>query len=156
MKFSINVQMGPPIRRILTLLLISLCTSPIALAFQTKMVPEKKKSSAHLRCYVTYADQTEVIDAYPLASGYEAAPIDIGGRFLFKAIMIEKSHRLDHIALYAYFQASPKNLPIHEAIYRGPFRLSRTPALLTPYNHLYAGEVERELKYHCMLSKATS
>lgn len=111
-------------------------------------------SVAHLRCFVSYADKTEVINTFPTSSSYDIKPVDIGGRFAFKAVMIGRFTHIDHIALYAYFQANPKDLPIHEAVYRGPFKLETRPTLITPYNHLYAGEVERELKYHCELSKA--
>lgn len=123
------------------------------LAFAFNDPNSAKSETAVLRCYVSYADQTEIIDTFPQSSGYETKPIDIGGRFTFKAVMIGQAKKLDHIALYAYFQANPKDLPIHEAIYRGPFKLNNRPTLITPYNHLYAGEVERELKYHCELFK---
>ena len=121
--------------------------------FAETMTSTSTKATAHLRCHVSYADRTEIIDAFPTSSPYEIQPVDIGGRFTFKAAIIGKATSIDHIALYAYFQASPKDLPIHEAIYRGPFKLKTTPTLITPYNHLYAGEVERELKYYCTLSK---
>ena len=121
--------------------------------FAGTMTSTSTKTTAHLRCHVSYAERTEIIDAFPTSSPYEIQPVDIGGRFTFKAAIIGKATSIDHIALYAYFQASPKDLPIHEAIYRGPFKLKTTPTLITPYNHLYAGEVERELKYYCTLSK---
>ncbi len=115
--------------------------------------PSSNNYQARLRCYVSYADKTEIIETFPHASAYEVIPTDIGGRFTFKAVMIGEALDVRHISLYAYFQAMPKDLPIHQAIYRGPFKLSRNSKLITPYNHLYAGEVERELKYHCELSK---
>lgn len=121
--------------------------------FAGNMTNTSNKSTALLRCHVSYADRTEIIEAFPVSSPYEIQPVDIGGRFTFKAVMIGEGTNIDHIALYAYFQASPKDLPIHEAIYRGPFKLNATPTLITPHNHLYAGEVERELKYYCKLSK---
>ncbi|MBC3882316.1 hypothetical protein H8K35_13055 [Undibacterium sp. LX40W] len=117
---------------------------------------DQNKSSEYqalLRCFVSYADKTEIIETIAHERGYEVKPTDIGGRFTFKAVMIGTSTKINHISLYAYFQATPKDLPIHEAIYRGPFAPSQIPVLITPYNHLYAGEVERELKYHCELSK---
>jgi hypothetical protein len=121
--------------------------------FAGNMATASNRATALLRCHVSYADQTQIIDVFPHSEPYETQAVDIGGRFTFKAVMIGEATNIKHIALYAFFQSSPKDLPIHEAVYRGPFKLNTVPTLLTPYNHLYAGEVERELKYHCNLSK---
>lgn len=104
-----------------------------------------------LQCYVSYADQTTIVKTRLKQSPYAIEAIDIGGRFTFKAAMIGDKNKIHYVALYTYFQASPKDLPIHEAIYRGPFNPTSKAQALGPENHLYAGEVERELKYHCEL-----
>lgn len=112
---------------------------------------KNKNTNPLLRCEVSYADQTTVIESRLQTSPYEIQPVDIAGRFAFKAAMIGTQNKIDHIALYAYFQASPKDLPIHEAIYRGPFKPEALAQALGPKNYLYAGEVERELSYQCFL-----
>ncbi|WMW79167.1 hypothetical protein RF679_10950 [Undibacterium cyanobacteriorum] len=100
---------------------------------------------------MSYADQTTVVKTRLQQSPYAIEPVDIGGRFTFKAAMVGDKDKINYIALYTYFQASPKDLPIHEAIYRGPFKPTHKAQTLGPENHLYAGEVERELKYNCEL-----
>ena len=40
-----------------------------------------------LRCEVTYAGATQVIETTPVEDAYEVKPVDIAGRFLFKVVM---------------------------------------------------------------------
>ncbi len=128
-----------------------LSSTLISIASGTLAAPKAKPSGPLLRCEVTYADQTTLLETRLQNSPYEIQAIDIGGRFLFKAAMIGEHQKINHIALYAYFQASPKDLPIHQAIYRGPFKPQQKAQALGPKNYLYAGEVERELSYQCFL-----
>ncbi len=111
--------------------------------------------SPQLHCDVSYAGTTHRIQANIIDDPYLAAIHDIGGRFSFKAVMLSSKGKLSTIKLYAYLQGRDKDFPIHEAIYRAPFvysngKTKNAPAL-TPINHLYAGEVERELQYQCFL-----
>jgi hypothetical protein len=104
-----------------------------------------------LRCHVSYAGTTHVVEARPVADPYPVPSVDIGGRFRFKAVMVGRAARIDHIALYAYLDASRQPLLIQEAKYFPPFKASPTPYALTGEQHLYAGPVERELIYSCTL-----
>jgi hypothetical protein len=104
-----------------------------------------------LRCHVTYAGSTQVIEAGPVADPYPVASVDIGGRFRFKAVMVGGETQLDYIKLYAYLDASRQPLLVQEAIYRPPFKATSTPYPLTGEQHLFAGPVERELLYSCTL-----
>ncbi|MFZ6675167.1 hypothetical protein [Undibacterium sp. Xuan67W] len=106
-----------------------------------------------LRCHVTYAGSTQIIETSLTTDPYAIVPVDIGGRFLFKAVMIAKEKTIDYIKLYAYFQTRHKDMPIHQATYYPPFTLSKIPVQLTPKNSLYAGDVERELQYFCTLQE---
>ena len=111
-----------------------------------------------LRCHVTYAGSTQVVDSQVTNDPYSVASIDIGGRFKFKAVMVgtgQKKNPVDYIKLYAYLQRRDKDFPIHQATYLPPFKPSIAPIALTPLNYLYAGEVERELQYHCTLQGVT-
>ena len=111
-----------------------------------------------LRCHVTYAGSTQVVDSQVTNDPYSVASIDIGGRFKFKAVMVgtgQKINPVDYIKLYAYLQRRDKDFPIHQATYLPPFKPSIAPIALTPLNYLYAGEVERELQYHCTLQGVT-
>jgi hypothetical protein len=115
--------------------------------------------SAHatplLTCRVTYADSTHVIEVNPANDIYTVVPIDIAGRFTFKAVMVAKRDAIDYIKLYVYFQQRGKDMPIHLASYFPPFALSAKPSVLTPLNYLYAGDAERGLQYQCTLQKVT-
>lgn len=102
-----------------------------------------------LRCFATYAGSTQVVESGVTADPYSVAAVDVGGRFTFKAVMVGTPNKVDYIKLYAYLQRRDKDIPIHQATYLPPFKAALTP--FTPFNHLYAGEVERELQYHCTL-----
>jgi hypothetical protein len=104
-----------------------------------------------LRCEVSYAGTTHVIEARPVADPYPVASVDIGGRFRFKAVMVGDATRVDRVLLYAYLDARRQPILIQEAKYLPPYQSSTTPYLLTGEQHLYAGPVERELIYSCTL-----
>ncbi|MEO7108112.1 MAG: hypothetical protein ABIZ09_17180 [Rhodoferax sp.] len=108
-----------------------------------------------LTCRVTYADETHVIEVKPTDDIYNVVPIDIAGRFTFKAVMVAKRDTIDYVKLYVYFQQRRKDIPIHLASYFPPFALSAKPSVLTPLNYLYAGDAERGLQYQCSLRKVT-
>ncbi|WP_230403974.1 hypothetical protein [Undibacterium curvum] len=109
-----------------------------------------------LRCFVTYAGSTEVIETGLSSNPYQVAAHDIQGRFRFKPVMIGEHGRISYIKLYTYFQTNKTDIPIHQASYFPPFRRNKQAYLLTPHNSLYAGEVERELQYHCTLKNLAS
>ena len=109
-----------------------------------------------LTCRVTYADSTQVIEVKPTDDIYNVVPVDIAGRFTFKAVMVAKDDAIDYIKLYVYFQQRHKDIPIHLASYYPPFALTAEPSVLTPLNYLYAGDAERGLQYQCGLQKVTA
>lgn len=104
-----------------------------------------------LRCEVTYADATQVIEARPVADPYPVPSVEIGGRFYFKAVMVGSPAQVEHILLYAYLDAGGRPLLIQQAKYLPPFPASPSPVLLTGEQRLYAGPAERELIYRCTL-----
>ncbi len=104
-----------------------------------------------LRCQVTYAGTTLTVDARPVADPYTVQSAEIGGRFLFKPVMVGNAQRIDYIKLYAYLDASRQPVLIQQATYLPPFKRSATPYGLTGVQHLYGGPVERELIYSCTL-----
>ncbi|MBC3860598.1 hypothetical protein H8K32_00655 [Undibacterium jejuense] len=104
-----------------------------------------------LRCYATYAGETQIIEAHPSDNPYQIEPVDIGGRFKLKMEMNGEQNAINYIKIYAYFQTSHGDVPIHEASYYPPFQRRNEESVLTPFNRLYAGPLERELQYHCTL-----
>lgn len=105
-----------------------------------------------LRCQVTYAGATQVIETGPVSDPYAVASTDIGGRFRFKAVMVGSDAQVAYINLYAYLATRRQPVLIHEAKYLPPFKA----ASFTGEQHLYAGPVERELIYNCTLEGLAS
>ena len=109
-----------------------------------------------LRCEVTYAGTTHVVQATPGADPYTAPSVEIGGRFRFKAVLLGSERRIEAINLYAYLDARRQPILIHQAKYLPPFRKTVAPYALTGHNYLYASDVERELQYSCTLQGVRS
>lgn len=109
-----------------------------------------------LRCDVTYAGTTHVVQATPGADPYTAPSVEIGGRFRFKAVLLGSERRIDAINLYAYLDARRQPILIHQAKYLPPYRKTVAPYALTGHNYLYASDVERELQYSCTLQGVRS
>ena len=74
-------------------------------------------------------------------------PVPTGRQILSSAGL---DHRADYI-LYAYLDTRRQPILVQEAKYLPPYHSGVTPYLLTGEQHIYAGEVERELIYHCTL-----
>ncbi len=123
-----------------------LCLGTLGLVFGLNVA-----AAPLLRCQVTYAGTTHTLEARAVTDPYSVRSVEIGGRFLFKPVMVGTARRIDYIKLYAYLDASRQPVLIQEAKYLPPFRRSAKPYVLTGIQHLYAGPVERELLYHCTL-----
>jgi hypothetical protein len=104
-----------------------------------------------LRCEVTYADATQVIEAKPVADPYPVPSVEIGGRFYFKVVLVGSSGQVERILLYTYFNVEGRPVLIQQAKYLPPFPASPKPVPLTGEQRLYAGPAERELIYRCTL-----
>ena len=105
-----------------------------------------------LRCEVTYAGTTHVIQATPTTDPYAVEPVDIAERFLFKVVLSTTGEHLDHALIYVYLQQTPRPVLLQQAKYFGPFKSSKQAYLLTGEQHVYGGPIERELIYQCWLS----
>lgn len=108
-------------------------------------------ADALLRCDVTYAGSTQVLETLAVNDPYTVPSVDIGGRFWFKAVMVGHAARVDYIKLYAYLDTRTQPLLIQEAIFLPPFKTTSPPTPLTGTQRLYAGPVGRELIYSCTL-----
>jgi hypothetical protein len=129
-----------------------LCTTGLAAALSLAVTDTM--ALPHLRCEVTYAGSSHVIEAAPGTDPYTTQSIDIDGRFRFKAIMLGTNARLDAVKLYAYYQAKRQDVLIQEAKYLPPFTYSDAPDSFTGHQYLYAGPLGRELQYGCTLTDA--
>ena len=108
-------------------------------------------AAPRLRCSVTYAGATQVVEAVPVSDPYPAPSVDIAGRFRFKAVMVGSDARIDRVVLYAYLNAGAQPVLVQQAKFLPPFAASAAPYPLTGEQRLYAGPVERELIYSCTL-----
>ena len=104
-----------------------------------------------LLCQVTYAGTTHPVQARVVQDPYSVPSVEIGGRFLFKPVIVGRGQRIDYIKLYAYLDAKRQPVLLQEAKYLPPFKASAAPYLLTGEQRLYGGPVERELIYSCTL-----
>jgi hypothetical protein len=104
-----------------------------------------------LRCEVTYAGTTHQVQARVVQDPYPVPSVDIGGRFLFKPVMVGQGDRVDYIKLYTYLDGRRQPVLLHMAKYLPPFRPTAVPVPLTGQQYLYGGPVERELIYSCTL-----
>ena len=140
-----------PCRRILALIL-----SAVLQLSSTSLLAQPL-----LRCGVTYAGTTQIIEQHLLhdlntddladtGGAYTQPASDIAGRFLFKSILLGRGRALEVIKIYVYYQAERPVL-IQETKLLPPFRISTTPNGLTGLQFVHAGPLERELQYGCAL-----
>lgn len=101
-----------------------------------------------LRCELTYAGNTQTLEATPVSNPYTVKSVDVGGRFRFKAVVVGSAEQVDYINLYAYLETRQQPVLVQQVTYRPPFVAGPT---LTGQQFLYAGPVERELQYNCHL-----
>ena len=123
----------------------------LALGFGASLFSPMVSANALLRCELTYAGSTQVLEATAVSDPYLVPSVDIGGRFWFKAVMVGQAARVDYIKLYAYLDTPKQALLLQESVYLPPFQTGSAPYPLTGRQHLYADVMERELIYSCSL-----
>ncbi len=104
-----------------------------------------------LRCALTYAGSTQTLEAQPVADPYPVPSVDVGGRFRFKAVVVGSGPQPDYIKTYAYLETRRQPVLVQQASYHPPFATGPQPYSLTGKQFVYAGPVERELQYECVL-----
>lgn len=132
------------------------CPSPSALAalgLLSLVFSPAAQAAPRLVCDVTYAGALHTVQAEPVAEPYGVPAVDVGGRFRFKAVVVGRGERIDRINLYVYQNTAQQAVLIQQAKYLPPFAPVGTkgPIALTGEQRLYAGHMERELTYHCVL-----
>lgn len=112
-------------------------------------------AAVELRCAVTYAGVTRPVVATPVQDPYVQPAVDIDERFRFKPVVVGTPTRIDRVNLYVYLVTQSQPVLVQQAKYLPPFHwpADGTPLPLTGQQHLYAGPVERELIYQCVLDK---
>ena len=124
--------------------------------FLVLLLPAVVSASPLLRCQVTYAGATRVLEFAPVADPYRVEAVDIDGRFRFKAVVVGDDRRVDYVSLYSYYEVERQSVLLHQAKYLAPVARASSasnaaPGALTGQNHLYSPGLERELQYACAL-----
>jgi hypothetical protein len=120
-------------------------------------------ASPLLRCALTYAGSTQMLDATPTQDPYAVASVDVAGRFRFKAVVVGAGAMPDYIKTYVYLATSGGPVLVLQGSYYPPFAADAQGPLngepqgqlrghpLSGKQFVYAGPVERELQYECRL-----
>ncbi|CAM8635509.1 hypothetical protein MCEMSEM22_00769 [Comamonadaceae bacterium] len=104
-----------------------------------------------LHCELTYAGTTQTLEATAVDDPYPVPSVDVGGRFRFKAVMVGRGTQPDYIKTYAYLDTNTQPVLVQQANYYPPFVAGPQGQRLTGKQFVYAGPVERELQYECVL-----
>lgn len=108
-------------------------------------------ASPLLRCELTYAGSTQTLEATPVEDPYPVASVDVGGRFRFKAVVVGRGAQPDYIKTYAYLETRTQPVLVQQVNYYPPFTGGPQGQRLSGRQFVYAGPVERELQYECVL-----
>ncbi len=109
------------------------------------------QATPRLQCELTYAGVTQVLLATPVDDPYAVPSVDVGGRFRFKVVMVGRGAQPDYIKTYAYLETRRQPVLVQQVSYYPPFPASGQGQRLTGKQFVYAGPVERELQYECLL-----
>lgn len=85
-------------------------------------------ASPLLRCETEYAGSSEVHDFVPTSDPYRVKPIDIAGRFRFKAVVIGDAQQVAYVKIYTDAVVDGRSLPVQQASYRQPVARVDPPA----------------------------
>ncbi|MFM2253247.1 MAG: hypothetical protein RJB68_1584 [Pseudomonadota bacterium] len=131
-----------------------LCLNFRLLACAALMCATTLHASPRLRCELTYAGSTQTLEATPVDDPYPVASVDVGGRFFFKAVVVGRGAQPEYIKTYAYLDTLTQPVLVQQASYFPPFTAAPGGQRLTGKQFVYAGPVERELQYECVLHGA--
>jgi hypothetical protein len=119
-------------------------------------LPTALHAAPLLRCQIDQGGSIMVRDFSPVADPYSVPPIEINGRFRFKAVVIGDAQHIEYVKLYVYSKTKRQPVLLHEASYLTPAANQGTrPSALTGVNYVYSPQLERELKYGCAILETT-
>lgn len=110
-------------------------------------------SAPVLRCALTYAGATQIVDTTPQPDAYGTALVDVYERFWFKPVVVGHGQQIEYIALSAYVDTEEGPLLVQQNKYLPPFSPTSTKSRtsLTGQQYVYAGNLRREFQYNCSL-----
>ncbi len=104
-----------------------------------------------LHCEVEQGGRTWQVETAPVTDPYGVRPLDVDGKFRFKAVMVGDEHRVEYVKLYAYYQTRRKPVLLHQATYLAPVAASSAAPSLTGEHTVFSPWLEREMRYRCTL-----
>ena len=112
------------------------------------LLPALPATAAGVACHVTYGGEMRTIEAQPVASPYQVAPVAIGSFFLFRIVVRDEPTDVSGIKLYTYADRDSGPQLIHQASHLYP------PVNLPVYgfsglNFVYEPMRDGELQYWC-------
>jgi hypothetical protein len=122
----------------------------LALGLSTLLASPPLQAAPLLRCALTYAGSTQLLESGPVSDPYLVESVDVGGRFRFKAVVVGSNAQPQFVKLYAYLETRLQPVLVQQVTYLPPFSMNKS---LTGKQFLYAGPVERELQYECHLAE---
>lgn len=108
-------------------------------------------AAPRLRCEIHLSGMEQVFDFAPSSDPYGAAPVDLDGRFRFKAIVKGNDQQIEYVKIHVYQLTERQPVPIQVVDFQAPQVSGSSPAGLTGFNRLYAPGLGRELQYRCAL-----
>ena len=103
-------------------------------------------------CHVTYGGETKRLEFPATQSPYTVKPVDVAGRFAFKAIYLREPARARSISLYAYERTDAGDRLIQEGMYTPHLSLRADAGHGFTGRQLAYSRDQRELEYWCELS----
>jgi len=118
--------------------------------------PAVASAAPLLRCQLDQGGSIMVRDFSPVADPYGVVPVEVNGRFRFKAVVVGDAQHIEYVKLYVYSKTKRQPVLLHEAVYLTPVASQDArPSALTGVNYIYSPQLERELKYGCAILETT-
>lgn len=112
-------------------------------------------AAPRLRCEIEQGGTQRTLEFAPTREPYEARPVDVEGRFRFKAVVFGSGQAVDYVKIYSYDQQEHQSVLLHEVKYINPpiAPAGAAPASLTGTHYVYSPQLGREMQYRCSLQE---
>lgn len=103
-----------------------------------------------------YGSETLVLRQSAGPDPYAAATVEVPDRFRLRAVVLGTPEQIEHITLTSY-QLGEGQAPLilHQVRLDGPFATQRAVPDLTGWQHVYASDLGREMRFGCALLPAS-
>ncbi|HVY26202.1 MAG TPA: hypothetical protein VHB79_06600 [Polyangiaceae bacterium] len=104
-------------------------------------------------CWVTYGGEAKRLEFPATQSPYTVKPVDVAGRFAFKAIYVREPWQAASLNVYAYQRTSAGDRLLQEGKYLPPFSHVEGARYGFTGRQLVYSRDQRELEYWCEISR---